>query len=95
MCSSDVWSEERATVGDPVGLHLRNATLLVDAAKMFHSEIRLADERCEVDGKSIVQIIALGAGPGADILVRANGVDAAEAVGILKALIEKRPDQRR
>ncbi|MGC8937270.1 MAG: HPr family phosphocarrier protein [Candidatus Methanomethylicaceae archaeon] len=68
-----------------VGLHARPATLFVETAKNFKSEIKVEKDGREVDAKSILGILSLGAECGSIITIKANGDDAEDA---LKALVE-------
>ena len=48
------------TVVDPVGLHARPATVAVNAASKFKSEINVAFKGREVNMKSIMGVMSLG-----------------------------------
>ncbi len=80
----------RAVLTDPVGLHARPAIRLTRLAKRFAAQIRLrAGSAAEwTDSKSIVRVMALKVRSGAVVELRAEGIDAAEAVAALVALIE-------
>lgn len=67
------------------GLHTRPATEMVKCAVKFKSEIMLYHRRREVNAKSILGILMLAATKGSRITIKAEGVDAEEAV---EALIE-------
>lgn len=81
-------STARATVVNGLGLHARPAMEFVDLAVTFSSEIRVRKEDVEVDGKSIMQMMMLAAGKGAELVITAEGVDADTAVKALKALVD-------
>ena len=70
-----------------LGLHARPAALFVQAANRFQSEIFVRKGRSEVSGKSIMGIMTLAAGRGAQIKIRATGSDAAQALACLKKLV--------
>lgn len=57
------------------GIHARPATLLVQAAGKFQSEVKLAYNGKEVNLKSIMAVLTLGAGKGADVTISADGAD--------------------
>ncbi|MEK7689191.1 MAG: HPr family phosphocarrier protein, partial [Deltaproteobacteria bacterium] len=42
----------------------------------------------EVNGKSIMGVMMLAAGCGSKIIIKANGVDAKDAIAVLQALID-------
>ena len=63
------------TIINPLGLHARAASKFVDCAKHFESTITLATHSGEVDGKSIMKLLLLGAPMGTQITLRVVGVD--------------------
>jgi phosphotransferase system HPr (HPr) family protein len=58
------------------GLHARPCHSIVSAARNYQSELRLRSGEREVNGKSILELMTLSAGPGAHVEVRAWGGDA-------------------
>ena len=56
-------------------------------ANQFKSEIEVQKGRTKVNGKSIMGIMTLAAGRGAQITIRVKGEDAAKAVQSLTKLI--------
>lgn len=70
-----------------LGLHARAAAQLVRMANGFVSEILVAKDGMEVNGKSIMGVLMLAAPKDARILVRATGTDAEEAVAAIGELI--------
>lgn len=58
------------------GLHARPAALFVQLAKQFASRVTVKKGRKIVDGKSIMGLLTLAAGPGARISIIADGADA-------------------
>jgi len=75
-------------VTDPAGLHARQATIFVDAAKRFESDIRVQHGDKEANGKSITSILKLGAESKAQIRIMVNGPDEDAALNALKSLME-------
>ncbi|WP_142847921.1 phosphoenolpyruvate--protein phosphotransferase [Telmatospirillum sp. J64-1] len=69
----------------PHGLHARPATLLAETAKRFQSEITLSHDGKTANAKSLVSLLRLGAGGGAQLVVAADGPDAEAA---LKAIAD-------
>jgi phosphocarrier protein HPr len=82
--------ERVVTIANKNGLHARPAAEIVKLAAKFKSDIRLAREDLEVNGKSIMGVMMLAAEFGAALNVRADGPDAKEAVDALTALISNR-----
>ena len=74
------------TVIDPVGLHARPATVAVNAASKFKSEINVAFKGREVNMKSIMGVMSLGVGQGADVTISAEGADA-DAVAAIEEVL--------
>ena len=79
--------KQTVTVVHPQGLHARPAALFVQVAKAFHSTVIVKKGRKVVDGKSIMGLLTLAAGPGARIAIVTNGVDAEEAMAQLSELV--------
>lgn len=82
--------EKSVTISNKNGLHARPAAEIVKLAAKFKSDIRLAREDLEVNGKSIMGVMMLAAEFGAALNVRADGPDAKEAVDALTTLISNR-----
>ncbi len=80
--------ERAVTIANKNGLHARPAAEIVKAAAKFTSEITLARDDMEVNGKSIMGVMMLAAEFGVTLLIRADGPDAEAAVAALAALIE-------
>lgn len=72
------------------GLHARPAALFVQMANKFESQIKVAKEDREVDGKSIMGIMMLAAGKGTQIRITAQGIDEKEALERLEELINNK-----
>ncbi len=84
-----VVADRLAVVNNRLGIHARPATLLVQAAAKFTADIFLSkgDTR-RINGKSIMGVMMLAAEHGSEVLVEAEGEDAAHAVESLAALLE-------
>jgi len=80
--------ETTLTIYHEVGLHARPASLFVETAKKFACDIEAIYDGREVNAKSVLGILTLGAGQGAEIMVRAEGDDAEEALEALETLVE-------
>jgi len=82
-----VSAEREFDILNRLGLHARAAAKLVRLANEFASEILVAKDGMEVNGKSIMGVLMLAAPKDAKILIRANGPDAEEAVAAIGELI--------
>ncbi len=72
------------------GIHARPAALLVKAAARFQCEILLEKSGVKVNAKSIMGLLTLEGNHGAKLRIHATGADAAEALGVLADLFEKK-----
>ena len=77
-----------ARIGDPVGLHLRAASRIVQVAKRFESEIRISYDGVQTNAKSILGLASLVARYQAPVELSAEGPDENEALDTLVHLIE-------
>ena len=75
------------TVVNPQGLHARPARLFVQLANSFNAEIEVTKDGEIVDGKSILQILTLGAEKGTELTLRATGPEAPRAIDALAELV--------
>jgi phosphocarrier protein HPr len=84
-----VFNQLRLKITNGSGLHLRAASRLVQLVKQFESEVRVCCDGRAANGKSILDLIMLGAQCGARLEIEVSGPDAEEATGALGALIEE------
>jgi phosphocarrier protein HPr len=70
-----------------VGLHARPASQFVQTAARFASSVTVEYNSKKANAKSILQVLSLGAGGGAEISIHAEGADAEAAVAALQQLI--------
>jgi phosphocarrier protein len=75
-------------VENRLGLHARAAAKLVQLTSRFRSEIHLSreEEQQQIDGKSILGILKLGAGRGARLVVTVIGPDEMDAASAIELL---------
>ncbi len=72
------------------GLHLRAANLFVQLAIKYESNIEVVKNSQRVDGKSIMNLLMLGAVNGSELRIEATGNDAEAALGALAELMANR-----
>jgi phosphocarrier protein HPr len=77
-------------VSNKLGIHARPAAMFVKVASRFKTNIFVEKDGETVNGKSIMGLMMLAAGPGAKLKVHADGTDAAEALTELEALLERK-----
>jgi len=83
--------EKKFTIIDEVGLHARPATILVDTAGKFASDITLEYNGRSVNLKSIMGVMSLGVPFGSEIMISAEGDDASDALTALETtLVEQK-----
>ena len=80
-------TSQAVTVVNQLGMHARAAAKFVHLAGRFESRVRVARERREMDGKSIMGILLLAAARGSTITISADGTDEQQAVQALVALV--------
>jgi phosphocarrier protein HPr len=82
-------AEKQFKVVAETGIHARPATLLVQTASRFDSEITLEYKGKTVNLKSIMGVMSLGVGQGAEIKIAAEGNDANDAIQALEDTMKK------
>lgn len=80
------------TVNNRLGLHARPASLFVKTTSRFSSSVKIIKDGQEIDGKSIMGLLMLAAGPGTVLQIMADGPDEAEVLRALDDLFERRFD---
>ncbi len=81
----------KIAVSHPAGLHARPASLFVQTANKFSSDIQvqnLTDNSNLANAKSILSILTLGVCQNHEIEIVADGEDAEQALEALQALIK-------
>lgn len=71
------------------GIHARPATLLVQVASKFNSDINLEYKGKSVNLKSIMGVMSLGVGQGADVTISCDGADESEAIAAITETMVK------
>lgn len=72
---------------NPLGLHARAAARFVRLASHYAATVRVARGQRELDGKSILGLLLLGAARGSTIVIRTDGADAEAAAEALATLV--------
>jgi phosphocarrier protein HPr len=86
--SSEQKLEKELAIVNRLGLHARPAAMFVRIASRHRSEIWVAKEGEEVNGKSIMGLMMLAAGQGSKLRIRCDGPDADKAMQELEELIK-------
>ncbi|WP_414052792.1 phosphocarrier protein HPr [Macrococcus animalis] len=74
---------------DETGIHARPATMLVQTASKFESDIQLEYNAKKVNLKSIMGVMSLGVGKDAEITIYAEGSDEKEAIEAITDVLVK------
>ncbi|MEX2027445.1 MAG: HPr family phosphocarrier protein [Pirellulaceae bacterium] len=75
-------------VVNPQGFHARPAHLFMKLAGEFQAEVRILKGNHAINGKSILDLLTLGAGNGTKLTLEAIGNDAQAAVDALAQLVQ-------
>lgn len=76
------------TVPNRRGLHARAAAKFVTIAERYGASVDVLHGGQSVSARSIMGLMMLGAGKGAQLVMQADGWDAKEALDALAALVE-------
>ena len=76
------------TITHNLGLHLRAAGAVVQAAAKFQADISIGFGSLTANGKSIMSVLSLAAPCGAELLISAAGDDANSAIEAITELIK-------
>ena len=85
--------KKELVVANKLGIHARPAAMFVKTANLFNCEVFVEKDGETVNGKSIMGLMMLAAGPGSKIRVQAEGNDAARAVAEIEALLKRKFDE--
>lgn len=77
-----------------LGMHARASAKFVTLASSFSSDIKVARNGQEINGKSIMGIMMLAAAKGCEITITVNGDDEQNAIDKLVELVARRFDER-
>lgn len=80
--------ERTVTICNPRGLHARASAKFVAEAAPFDAQVTVVRDGDEVAADSIMELLMLAAGPGSQIIIRAEGAEAEAAVTALVGLVE-------
>ncbi|MGV8906506.1 MAG: HPr family phosphocarrier protein [Acetobacterium sp.] len=83
---------DRVIVDNKAGLHAKPASLFVQRANDFKSEIYIKKESTRVNAKSIMGVMILAVQKGDEIEIETSGDDEKKAMEQLKLLIENKFD---
>jgi len=81
------------TIVNKLGIHARPAAMFVKTANRFACDIFVEKDGEKINGKSIMGLMMLAAGPGSKVTLHVRGNDAATAIDELEALVKRKFDE--
>ncbi len=85
----ELTASRQVTLVNPQGFHARPAHAFVKLAGGFLCEVKIIKGNETINGKSILDLLTLGAQNGTTLTLQANGEDAQAAVDALAQLVER------
>ena len=73
-------------VQNRAGIHARPASLIVEMANKFQSSIMIEKTGISINARSIMGVMTMAAGYQTELLITAEGPDAAEAIAAFEQL---------
>ena len=74
-------------------MHARPAALFVQTTSKFKSSVKVVKDEQMVDGKSIMGLMMLAAGPGSELKILADGQDENEVIKAIESIIQRKFDE--
>jgi len=82
--------EKILTVQNRAGIHARPAAIIAQTSNKFESEIIIEKDGAEVNAKSIMGVIAMGAGYNTQLTLKVEGPDESEAASTIEELFNSK-----
>jgi phosphocarrier protein HPr len=80
-------------IANKSGIHARPAAMFVKTANRFACDIFVEKDGEKINGKSIMGLMMLAAGPGSKVTLHVKGADANNAIAELEALVKRKFDE--
>jgi phosphocarrier protein len=81
------------TISNKLGIHARPAAMFVKTANRFACDVFVEKDGEKINGKSIMGLMMLAAGPGSKLTLHVRGTDAQNAIAELEALVQRKFDE--
>lgn len=81
--------EIKLLVVDPVGLHARPATVAVNAASKYKSDVKLSFNGKTINMKSIMGVMSLGVPTQSEITITCEGEDEDTAIKSIEEILKE------
>ncbi len=82
--------EKRIIIDDKYDNYIEKSTEFVEAASKFKSEVFIIKQDKLYNGKSIIGVMSIEASDGRELILRAKGEDALQAVEYLAKIIQSK-----
>ena len=89
----DEFLTKELTLANKSGIHARPAAMFVKIANRFGCDIFVEKDGEKINGKSIMGLMMLAAGPGSKVTLHVKGVDAQAAIAEIEALVQRKFDE--
>jgi phosphocarrier protein HPr len=93
MSDANEFLTKELTIANKSGIHARPAAMFVKIAARYGCDIFVEKDGEKINGKSIMGLMMLAAGPGSKVTVHAKGDDASAAISELEALVKRKFDE--
>ncbi len=80
-------------ITNKLGIHARPAAMFVKTANRFSCDVFVEKDGETINGKSIMGLMMLAAGPGSKLTLHAQGNDASQAVSEIEELVKRKFDE--
>ena len=81
------------TIANKSGIHARPAAMFVKVATRYGCDIFVEKDGEKINGKSIMGLMMLAAGPGSKVTLHVKGADASAAINELEELVKRKFDE--
>jgi phosphocarrier protein len=88
--ATDLKVNRQVVVLNKLGIHARPAAMFVKIANRYTCSVLVEKDGETVNGKSIMGLMMLAAGPGSRLVLHCDGPDAAQAAQDLELLVKGR-----
>jgi phosphocarrier protein HPr len=85
--------DRELVVLNKLGIHARPAALFVKVANRFTCNVMVEKDGEKINGKSIMGLMMLAAGPGTKLLISCDGEDCHAAMDAIEELIKRKFDE--
>jgi phosphocarrier protein HPr len=85
--------DRELVVLNKLGIHARPAAMFVKVANRFTSNILVDKDGEQINGKSIMGLMMLAAGPGTKLTISCEGEDCQAAMDAIEELIKRKFDE--